>query len=382
MILAAPIMSGCFSKPLSSFSPNELLLMKGVINEQLFIVGIGEYSGGKIYRIVQIDRYVLVYVGSTVQELLVRFAGHMSFIKSFLSSKLSQYIYENGGPENFRIELVMRYPCRSKAELEQKEGYFIHLMKPLCNTNVPGQHGVLRKAIPISRRCVHKLLNSHERVYSAVAAIDLQQAKKIVDKQALRTASPLESLQLQKFWIDTHIKQPDCESSDTARVFDNLTTLSRVEILLNIATIRYADKNVFQSINPFGDLDLDMDKRLKSSQVLRAICQLLNLSSTHDIIQRIPEKTFQDNEDQLQKLVDELFQMHPDVSSTSSTKSTTKRLHLNINKLFGTFTGSKLRSKHSGKRMDKITYFIEVSDDFAADVFHITSESLMNECVT
>ncbi len=371
-------MSGCFSKPLSTFSCDELLLMKSEINEQLFLVGVGEYSGGKIYRIVQVDRYVLVYVGSTVQELSERFSGHISFIKNFLGSKLSQYIYENGGPSNFQIELIMSYPCRSKADLEQKEGYFIRLMKPLCNTNIPGKHETLRKASAVSRIYVQKILTSHStRDYVATADVDLQQANSIIEKQAFRTATSEESLQLQKFWLDTQVKQPYCDPDVIARVFRNMINVSRIETLLNVVTEhRQPADNVLAGINPFGVLDLDSDKRLNTARCIRHICRLLSLSSSHDTTQRIPDTLMSAERRHLQESVDDVFRLHPKLkSTTSSAVNENKQLHLNINKIFGKFAGSKLRSKHSGRYMDKITYFIEVTDDFAADVGRIVQTS-------
>lgn len=92
--------------------------------------------------------FALVYVGLTTKELDSRFSGHKSFVKKCISSKLSQCIVSNGGIDNFKIELIMHYSCRSKKELEHKEGYFISLMKPLCNTVIPGDFTAV--GIPLS----------------------------------------------------------------------------------------------------------------------------------------------------------------------------------------------------------------------------------------
>ena len=53
-----------------------LLALRDLLDKDLWAIGEGRYSTGKIYRIVQIDRYVLVYVGSTIQSLKQRQTGH------------------------------------------------------------------------------------------------------------------------------------------------------------------------------------------------------------------------------------------------------------------------------------------------------------------
>lgn len=117
--------------------PDGLDRLQKLIDEKRFELGCGRYSTGKIYRIVQIDRYVLVYVGSTIRTLDSRMGGHRSHWKNF-NDVYAEYIRSNGGPRNFRIELIMDYPCRSLQELTDKEGYFIRIMKPLCNVIMTG----------------------------------------------------------------------------------------------------------------------------------------------------------------------------------------------------------------------------------------------------
>ena len=117
---------------------DELLVIRAHIDERIFLMGKGKFSTGKIYRIVQIDRFFLVYVGSTINPLDVRFSGHRCFIVTNPFSKLAQYVMSHGGSSNFRIELIMNFACRTRQELEQKEGYFVYNMKPACNIRIPG----------------------------------------------------------------------------------------------------------------------------------------------------------------------------------------------------------------------------------------------------
>ena len=50
---------------------------------------------------------------------------------------LYKYIRENGGWDNFVIERIEEHPCSSKKEALQRERYFIDLLKPELNENLP-----------------------------------------------------------------------------------------------------------------------------------------------------------------------------------------------------------------------------------------------------
>ena len=129
--------------------PAGLDRLQKLIDEKRFELGCGRYSTGKLYRIVQIDRYVLVYVGSTIRPLDNRFSGHRGHWKNS-NDGYSEYVRSNGGPGNFRIELIMNYPCRSLQELTDKEGYFIRIMKPLCNIMMTGLTNTANRCVEIS----------------------------------------------------------------------------------------------------------------------------------------------------------------------------------------------------------------------------------------
>ena len=79
-----------------------------------------DYSKGKIYTIRCRTDDNLIYVGSTIQPLSVRFANH----KRNKGCSLYEYINDNyiGTWSNWYIELYELYPCNSKMELERKEG--------------------------------------------------------------------------------------------------------------------------------------------------------------------------------------------------------------------------------------------------------------------
>ncbi len=81
------------------------------------------YSNGKIYSIRFYDNDKLIYIGSTIQPLAVRFGGHKRSIKS----SVFKYIQDNfnGDFKSCYIELLEPYECNNKNELNKKEGEII-----------------------------------------------------------------------------------------------------------------------------------------------------------------------------------------------------------------------------------------------------------------
>ena len=84
-----------------------------------------DYSTGKIYAIrsAQTDE---IYIGSTIQPLCVRMAGHRLKYKYHLDGKktgtMSYKIMQFG---DAYIELIECYPCSCKEELNKREGELI-----------------------------------------------------------------------------------------------------------------------------------------------------------------------------------------------------------------------------------------------------------------
>lgn len=80
------------------------------------------YKKGKIYTIRCRYDDTLIYVGSTIQTLCVRMAGHRR------NKTCSLYQYVNGDWDNWYIELYEEYPCNNKNILEKREGEVIRLI--------------------------------------------------------------------------------------------------------------------------------------------------------------------------------------------------------------------------------------------------------------
>lgn len=87
------------------------------------------YEGGKIYKIVCLNSG-LQYIGSTRQTLKQRLSGHVDDYYSWKYRKhhfVSSFkIIENG---NFKIDLILEYPCSNRRELETKEREYIQSME-------------------------------------------------------------------------------------------------------------------------------------------------------------------------------------------------------------------------------------------------------------
>ena len=87
-----------------------------------------DYKNGRIYKITDIA-YTKMYIGSTCQSLSKRFSNHKATYKQWQNgkcNKLTVYdIFNEFGIGNCKIELIEKFECNSKEELERKEGEII-----------------------------------------------------------------------------------------------------------------------------------------------------------------------------------------------------------------------------------------------------------------
>lgn len=79
-----------------------------------------KYKEGKIYKII-CNITGDIYIGSTVDTLHRRLIKHKSSAKTRSTYISSREIIDRG---DYQIELVEHYPCDSKFELRQREGYW------------------------------------------------------------------------------------------------------------------------------------------------------------------------------------------------------------------------------------------------------------------
>lgn len=84
------------------------------------------YNNGKIYKIVGGND---TYIGSTTAPLSQRMAQHRYVYKNDLKNISVHSIFKKYGLGNCSIELLEKYPCKNKKELEQREKKYINNIK-------------------------------------------------------------------------------------------------------------------------------------------------------------------------------------------------------------------------------------------------------------
>ena len=91
-----------------------------------------KYSNGKIYKM-SVEGHKKFYVGSTTQTLYKRLSMHKAnYKKNKHVSNHSSFILCKYAEENeydVKIELIEAYPCKTKFELEHREGFYMELYK-------------------------------------------------------------------------------------------------------------------------------------------------------------------------------------------------------------------------------------------------------------
>ena len=89
-----------------------------------------DYSNGKIYKLTS-SNGDLVYIGSTTKTLQQRLSQHQSNYKRWKVEKYhfvtSFKVFDDG--DDAVIELLEKYPCDSRKELELQERYYIESNK-------------------------------------------------------------------------------------------------------------------------------------------------------------------------------------------------------------------------------------------------------------
>ena len=92
-------------------------------------MGENKFRNGKIYQIVDVG-YNKYYIGSTCESLSRRMAKHRDKYKQYLNNNKDNdrrinYIFDEYGVENCKIELIENYPCENRDELLKREGHHI-----------------------------------------------------------------------------------------------------------------------------------------------------------------------------------------------------------------------------------------------------------------
>ena len=87
-----------------------------------------KYQNGQIYKITDIG-YNKCYIGSTCEKLSQRMTRHRGKYTSYLNGKCTKTcsfdLFDEYGVDNCKIERIEHFPCNSKEELRQREGFHI-----------------------------------------------------------------------------------------------------------------------------------------------------------------------------------------------------------------------------------------------------------------
>ncbi len=104
-----------------------------------------DYAEAKIYRLVGTGTDKC-YIGSTCGTLERRMWHHNHCAKNPTQKQTAAcWLYENCS--TVTIELIEKYPCASKAELDARERYWIEATPTAINKNIPGRTWQERRAV-------------------------------------------------------------------------------------------------------------------------------------------------------------------------------------------------------------------------------------------
>jgi hypothetical protein len=91
-----------------------------------------KYENGKIYKVWTLLG-TEIYIGSSAETLDIRMSKHRKDYKRWKAGKYNKItvfdIFDKYGFENCKIELIEKFPCKDKPELEAREGFFQRLSR-------------------------------------------------------------------------------------------------------------------------------------------------------------------------------------------------------------------------------------------------------------
>ena len=97
------------------------------------------YQNGYIYKIWSLQTEE-IYIGSSTTDKRLRLNQHKRQYKRFLQEKTKNYYtsFEIVKYPDCKIEIIEKFPCNSKDELEKREGEHQRATK-CCNRNIAGR---------------------------------------------------------------------------------------------------------------------------------------------------------------------------------------------------------------------------------------------------
>jgi hypothetical protein len=154
---------------------------------------INKYQTGKIYAIrsPHTERF---YIGSTIQELAIRFRNHPCSKKNISAKEIIAF-------GDAYIELVESFPCNSQAELHKREGELIRENKSLIvNKKMAGGREM---DIPEYQKAYY-LANAERLIAEQKARVLANPEKKKAQDKAYREAHKEEAEAYNKAWREAN----------------------------------------------------------------------------------------------------------------------------------------------------------------------------------
>lgn len=254
--------------------------LSAAIEERRFSLGISKFSKACIYLVRARNVNEVAYVGSTSRSLKTRWAGHEQFFKTNPFSRWTQYVVEHGGPENFEIELVEEYPCKSLQELMDRERHFIRALKPVCNVAMRAEQTeepafVLEtpddESVDSYRKWSRKHIRPQSsfpescRSYDMLQEISSDTCMAILEHNKAKQSTPYEVLTACRHIFDEHIVSSHVPFEVRQEIFDKvMRDKDSRRILVNV--ILWKDRprikrleSMYGSQNPFKPSFEDID---------------------------------------------------------------------------------------------------------------------------
>jgi hypothetical protein len=143
------------------------------------------YQRGQIYAI-RSHQTNLIYIGSTIQPLHVRFGGHKKPSNECKSSEILKYT-------DSYIELLELFPCNSKKELNRQEGKWIRQLE-CVNKYIAGR---TKKEFNLENKDKRKKWNAEnkEQIAKRKAKYNAEHKEEIAKQQAKYNAEHKEQLE-------------------------------------------------------------------------------------------------------------------------------------------------------------------------------------------
>lgn len=216
---------------ISECDAEALQRLSQAIEERRYSLGIGRFCQARIYLVRALDTGIVAYVGSTTRSLKTRWSGHESFFKVSPQSKWSAYVLAHGGPQNFEIELVEDYPCRSLQELLEREKHFIHVLDPVCNiamrteesgSVLDASEDVVSNEKECAKKFIRPLASFRDdcRSYEMLHDINADTCRTILNNNRAKKSNELEVLTAYKHIFDNHLVSAETTFAVRKRVFD------------------------------------------------------------------------------------------------------------------------------------------------------------------